>query len=79
MSWWALLDEGSVIGGYVSVVGVLLQHINLQFNLLFFILDSHTERGREREKERARERKTINRANKFPLPWRGGGGGNFLK
>lgn len=36
-----LLDEGSVVGGDVPVVAVLLQHVNFRFNLLFFIL-THT-------------------------------------
>lgn len=39
MSRWALLDEGAVVGGDVPVVGVFLQHIDLQFNLLLLVLD----------------------------------------
>lgn len=36
----ALLNESPIVGGYVSVVGILLQHIDLQFNFLLFILDT---------------------------------------
>ena len=35
----ALLNESTVVGGYVPVVGILLQHVDLQLNLLLFILD----------------------------------------
>lgn len=38
MSWGALLDERTIVRGYVSVVGVFLQHVDLQFNLLLFVL-----------------------------------------
>lgn len=38
MSRGTLLNESTVVGGYVSVVGVLLKHIDLQFNFLLFIL-----------------------------------------
>lgn len=41
MSRWALLNESTIVGGYVSVVGILLQHIDLQFNFLLLILDTH--------------------------------------
>ncbi len=33
-----LLDEGAVVGGNVPVVGVLLQHVDLQLDLLLFVL-----------------------------------------
>lgn len=36
----ALLDESTIVCGYVSVVGVLLQHIDLQFNFLLLILET---------------------------------------
>ncbi len=42
MSWRTLLDEGTIIRGNVSVMRVFLQHVNLQLNLLFFILNTHT-------------------------------------
>lgn len=42
MSWGALFNERAVVGGYVSVVGILLQHVDLQFNFLLFILNKHT-------------------------------------
>lgn len=38
MARGTFLDEGSVVGGYVSVVGVLLQHVDFQLNFLLFIL-----------------------------------------
>lgn len=38
MAWWTFLDEGSVVGGDVSMVRVLLQHVDFQFNFLLFIL-----------------------------------------
>lgn len=38
MAWWTFLDEGSVVGGNVSVVRVLLQHVDFQLNFLLFIL-----------------------------------------
>lgn len=38
MAWWTFLDEGSVVGGYISVMGVLLQHVDFQLNFLLFIL-----------------------------------------
>lgn len=40
-SWRIFLDEGSIIGCYVPVVAVLLQHVDLGFNLLLLIL-KHT-------------------------------------
>ncbi len=40
MSRGALFNESTVVGGYVSVMGILLQHIDLQFNFLLFILDT---------------------------------------
>lgn len=33
-----LLDEGAVVGGDVPVVAVLLQHVDLGFDLLFLVL-----------------------------------------
>lgn len=39
-----LLDEGAVVGGDVSVVGVLLQHVDFQLDLLLFVL-SERRRG----------------------------------
>ena len=38
----ALLDEGSVVRSYVPVVGVLLQHVDLQFDLFLLVLHTHT-------------------------------------
>lgn len=43
MARGTFLDEGSIVGGYVSVVGVLLQHVDFQLNFLLFIL-SESER-----------------------------------
>lgn len=37
----ALFNESAIIGGYIPVVGILLQHIDLQFNFLLFILDTN--------------------------------------
>lgn len=37
------LDEGAVVGGDVPVVTVLLQHVDLSFDLLFLILETETE------------------------------------
>lgn len=45
MAWWTFLDEGSVVGGNVSVVRVLLQHVDFQLNFLLFILQ---ERGKHK-------------------------------
>lgn len=47
MAWGALLDEGSVVGGDVSVVRVLLQHVDLQLNLLLFVLEEKSFTGCE--------------------------------
>ena len=33
-----LLDEGAVVGGDVAVVAVLLQHVDLQLDLLLLVL-----------------------------------------
>lgn len=41
MSRWALLDEGTIVGGDVPVVGVFLQHVDLQLNLLLLVLEGH--------------------------------------
>jgi len=38
VAWRTLLDEGPVVGGDVPVVGVLLQHVDLQLDLLLFVL-----------------------------------------
>ena len=38
----ALLDEGPVVRGDVPVVGVLLQHVDLKFDLLLLVLHTHT-------------------------------------
>lgn len=38
MAWGTFLDEGSVVGGDVSMVRVLLQHVDFQLNFLLFIL-----------------------------------------
>lgn len=38
VSWWALLDESAIVGGDVPVVGVFLQHVDLQLNLLLLVL-----------------------------------------
>lgn len=46
MARGTFLDEGSIVGGYVSVMGVLLQHVDLQLNFLLFILH---ERETDRE------------------------------
>lgn len=35
---WTFLDEGSVVGGDVSVMGVFLEHIYFKLNFLLFIL-----------------------------------------
>lgn len=37
MSWWTLLDKGTVVRGYVAVVTVFLQHVDFGFDLLFFL------------------------------------------
>lgn len=37
------LNESSIIGGDVSVVGITLQHVDLQFDLLFFFLNKTTD------------------------------------
>lgn len=41
MSWGALLNESTIVCGYISVVGILLQHIDLQFNFLLLILHTN--------------------------------------
>lgn len=38
MSRWALLDEGSVVGGDIAVMAVLLQHVDLSLDLFLFLL-----------------------------------------
>lgn len=38
-----LLDEGAIIGCNVPVVAVLLQHVDLCFNLLLLILITNTQ------------------------------------
>lgn len=38
MSWWTLLDKGTVVSGYVAVVTVLFQHVDFSFDLLFLLL-----------------------------------------
>lgn len=43
MARGALLDEGSVVGSDVSVVGVLLQHVDLQLDFLLFVLNTSEE------------------------------------
>lgn len=45
MAWWTFLDEGSVVGGYISVMGVLLQHVDFQLNFLLFILWKKKKKG----------------------------------
>lgn len=44
MSRGTLLNESTIVGGYVSVVGVFLQHIDLQFNFLLLILPKQTNK-----------------------------------
>lgn len=39
----ALLDEGSIVGGDISVVGVLLQHVDLQLDFLLFVLNAERQ------------------------------------
>lgn len=48
MSRRALLDERAVVGGDVPVVGVFLQHVDLQFNLLLLVLDGRKRNRGER-------------------------------
>lgn len=43
--WGALLNESTIVGGNVSVVGIFLQHIDLQFNFLLLVLDKSTTKG----------------------------------
>lgn len=38
MSWWTLLDKGTVVRGYVAVVAVFFQHVDFRFDLLFLLL-----------------------------------------
>lgn len=38
LSWWALLNKGAVVRGYVAVVAVLFQHVDLSFDLFLFLL-----------------------------------------
>lgn len=38
VSWWTLLDKGTVVRGYVAVVAVFFQHVDFSFDLLFFLL-----------------------------------------
>lgn len=38
VSWWTLLDKGTVVRGYVAVVAVFLQHVDFCFDLLLFLL-----------------------------------------
>lgn len=45
MAWGTFLDEGSVVGGDVSMVRVLLQHVDFQLNFLLFILQ---QRGKQK-------------------------------
>lgn len=35
---WTFLDESAVVCGYISVVWILLQHVDFQLNFLLFIL-----------------------------------------
>lgn len=35
---WALLHEGPVVGGDVTMVAVLLEHVDLRLDLLLFLL-----------------------------------------
>lgn len=43
VSWGALLDEGSVVGGDVAVVRVLFQHVDLLFDLFLLVLSRWEE------------------------------------
>lgn len=45
MAWGTFLDERSVVGGDVSMVRVLLQHVDFQLNFLLFILQ---EQGKQK-------------------------------
>lgn len=38
VSWWTLLDKGTIVSGYVAMVTVLFQHVDFSFDLLFFLL-----------------------------------------
>lgn len=38
VTWWTLLDKGTVVCGYVAMVAVFLQHVDFCFNLLFLLL-----------------------------------------
>lgn len=38
MSWWTLLDKGTIVRGYVAVVAVFFQHVDFCFDLLFLLL-----------------------------------------
>lgn len=38
MSWWTLLDKGTIVCGYVAVVAVFLQHVYFCLDLLFLLL-----------------------------------------
>lgn len=52
MSRGAFLNESTIISSYISVVGILLQHINLQFNFLLFILHTKSTHLLERLKKK---------------------------
>ena len=37
MSWWALFNEGAIVGGDVAMVAVFLQHVDLCLDLLLLL------------------------------------------
>jgi len=40
---WVLLDEGTIVGGDVTMVGIFFQHVDLSFDLLLLILSNKTD------------------------------------
>lgn len=45
----ASLDKSSIVSGYVSVMGVTLQHVYLQFYLLLLLLDARADATKIKE------------------------------
>lgn len=37
-SWWVLFNKSTIISSDISVVRILLQHVNFLFDLFLFIL-----------------------------------------
>lgn len=51
MSWWALFDESSIVGGNIAMVRIFLQHINLQLDFFLFILDTNYKEEHEKAEQ----------------------------